>query len=123
MASQTLLNKIQQQIRSLEKCLDRPQHDMLRDQGLEEEGTELWNVCTRLCREDRSKSSAGIKLVLMSRVLAFLILHSCQWSAKCDAETVSRLLGLALRVAKLCIGLHIPLPFLPRERCFIVWLT
>ncbi|POS79951.1 hypothetical protein DHEL01_v201659 [Diaporthe helianthi] len=43
-ASQTLLNKTQQQIQSLEKCSDKSQHDMLHDQEFEEVGTELWNT-------------------------------------------------------------------------------
>ncbi|KAH8778487.1 meiosis protein SPO22/ZIP4 like-domain-containing protein [Diaporthe sp. PMI_573] len=76
---------------------------MLQDEELEAEGTKLWNVCTRLSRENTAKSSAGLKLVLWSRVLAFQVLHLCQWSAECDHQTSSHLLGLALRVVKLCI--------------------
>ncbi|KAG8164456.1 hypothetical protein KVR01_006374 [Diaporthe batatas] len=43
-ASQALLNRIQQHIQSLEKFSDKPQHDMLHDRGFEEEGTALWNL-------------------------------------------------------------------------------
>lgn len=108
-ASQTLLSEIHKHIQSLERSLDKPQHGMLHDEELETEGTKLWNVCTRLGREDPAKSSSGLKLVLRSRVLAFQLLHSCLWSSKSTSHTVFHLLGLALRVAKLCIGLHAPI--------------
>jgi hypothetical protein len=104
-ATQVLLSKVQQHIQSLERYSGKQQHGMLEDEDLETEGMKLWNVCTRLGRQNNVKSSAGPKLVLWSRVLAFQILHLCQWSVKCDFPTASRLSEVALRVAKLCIGL------------------
>lgn len=77
---------------------------MLHDEDLDAEGTKLWNVCTRVGRENPARTSEGLKLVIWSRVLAFHILHLCQWSTKCTTPVASHLMELALRVAKLCIG-------------------
>lgn len=108
-ASQTLLNEVQTQTQSLDRYSDKQHHGMLQDGDVNSEGTKLWNVCTRLGRENSAKSSAGLKLILCSRVLAFHMLHLCQWSTKCTAPVASHLMGLALRVAKLCIGLRAPI--------------
>lgn len=111
-ASQTLLTEVQKQTQSLDRYSDKPNHGMLHDEDLDAEGTKLWNVCTRLGRDSPARSSAGSTLVLWSRVLAFHILHLCQWSSKCTTPAASHLMGLALRVAKLCIGQHTPISVL-----------
>lgn len=81
---------------------------MLGDQDLERQGTELWNLCTRLYRNTTEKNlqnaSGGSELILYSRVLAYHILHLCQWSTKQPAQMVCHLMRLALKVAKCCIG-------------------
>lgn len=111
-ASQALLSEVQKQTQSLDRYSNKPHHGMLHDEDLDTEGTKLWNVCTRLSRENPAKSSAGLKLVLWSRVLAFHILHLCQWSTNSTAPVASHLMGLALRAAKSCIGPQIPMPLL-----------
>lgn len=105
-ASQALLAEVQRQTQSIDRYSDKPYHGMLHDEDLDAEGTKLWNVCTRLGRENAARTSAGLKLVLWSRVLALHILHLCQWSTKCTTPVASHLMGLALRVAKLCTGPH-----------------
>ncbi|KAK2606983.1 hypothetical protein N8I77_005697 [Diaporthe amygdali] len=105
-ASETLLRDVQKQNQLLDRYSDKPNHGMLLDEDLDTEGTKLWNVCTRLGRENADKparSSAGLKLILWSRVLAFHILHLCQWSTKCTVPIASHLMELALRMARLCI--------------------
>lgn len=118
-ASQTLLNEVQKQTKSLDRYSDKPHHGMMHDEDLEEEGTKLWNVCTRLGRENPAKSSAGSKLVLCSRVLAFHILHLCQWSTKCTPQVAMHIMKLALGVAKLCIGSQAHAPSLLRDKMYI----
>ena len=80
------------------------------DEDLEREGSSLWNLCTRLNREvvaDPGKNSARSKLLLRGRLLAFQILHLCQWSSKGTSSVARHLLRLALKVAKFCIGLFL----------------
>lgn len=110
-ASETLLRDVQKQNQLLDRYSDKPHHGMLLDEDLDTEATKLWNVCTRLGRENADKparSSAGLKLILWSRVLAFHILHLCQWSTKCTVPVASHLMELALRMARLCIGPQAP---------------
>ncbi|KAJ0124698.1 Testis-expressed sequence 11 protein [Diaporthe amygdali] len=105
-ASETLLRDVEKQNQLLDRYSDKPHHGMLLDEDLDTEATKLWNVCTRLGRENADKparSSAGLKLILWSRVLAFHILHLCQWSTKCTVPVASHLMELALRMARLCI--------------------
>lgn len=108
-ASQALLGEVQKQTQSIDRYSEKQNHGMLHDGDLDAEGTKLWNACTRLGRESPARSPAGSKLVLWSRVLAFHILHLCQWSTKCTTSIASHLLGLALRLAKLCIGQQTPI--------------
>ncbi|KAI3394550.1 hypothetical protein diail_2541 [Diaporthe ilicicola] len=105
-ASRALLGEVQKQIQSLDRYSEKPHQGMLQDEDLDAEGTKLWNICTRLGRENvhgTAQSSTGLKLILASRVLAFHVLHLSQWSTKCTVSTASHLMGLALKAAKLCI--------------------
>lgn len=111
-ASRALLGELQKQIQSLDRYSGKTHHGMLHDEDLDAEGTKLWNVCTRLYRENMNgtaKSSTGLNLILWSRVLAFHILHLSKWSTKCTPSTASHLIELGLRMAKLCIGLYTPI--------------
>lgn len=73
---------------------------------MDREGTNLWNLCTRLNREAEVKSSksSASKLILASRVLAYQILHLCQWSTKASANIACHLMRIALKAAKVCTG-------------------
>lgn len=78
------------------------------DEDMEREGTNLWNLCTRLNREPAadkaSKDSVWIKLVRASRVVAYQILHLCQWSSKSPTRVACHLMRIALKAAKVCTG-------------------
>lgn len=107
-AASALLSEVHKQVQTLEKYADKSNHGMLGDEGLEREGTNLWNLCTRLKRESAdtatSKTSAGSKLVLESRVLAYQILHLSQWSSKSSVRIATHLMRIALKAAKCCTG-------------------
>lgn len=112
-AAAALLSQVQKQAQTIERCAGKAHYDMLGDEELEKDGTQLWNLCARLNREKVTKPapekpSDGSKLVLWGRVLAFQILHLCHWSSKCTSSVACHLLRLALKVARLCIGLWGP---------------
>lgn len=79
---------------------------MLGAEDMDREGTNLWNLCTRLNREAGADSSDSVasKLILASRVLAYQILHLCQWSSKASANIACHLMRIALKAAKVCTG-------------------
>lgn len=108
-AATALLAEVQKQVQTLERYADKPDHGLHGDEELEREGTSLWNLCTRLNRECRVKSSEqsqGLRLVLASRILSYHILHLCQWSSKCQARTACHLMTIALKAAKVCTSAH-----------------
>lgn len=109
-AADALLSQVQKQAQTVEKYAEKAHHEMLGDEDLEREGTNLWNLCTRLIRVNTTKpapdkASAVSKLTLWGRVLAFQILHLCHWSSKSTYSVASHLIRLALKVVRLCIGL------------------
>ncbi|KUI61426.1 Testis-expressed sequence 11 protein [Cytospora mali] len=108
-AASALLSLVQKQAQTIERYAEKAHHDFLEDVDLEREGTNLWNLCTRLNREDldRPGKPSITKVVLWSRVLAFQMLHLCQWSAsKSTSPVACHLLKLAMKVAKFCIDDH-----------------
>ncbi|KAK7735234.1 sporulation-specific protein 22 [Cytospora paraplurivora] len=108
-AAGALLGQVQKQAQAVERYAEKVRHDMLEDGDLEREGTDLWNLCTRLFREimvEHDKPTVKSKLLLWGRVLAYHILHLCQWSPKSTSSVACHLLRLALKVAKFCIDDH-----------------
>lgn len=105
-AADALLEDVQKQVHTLERYSSKPNHGMFGDEGMDQEGTKLWNLCTRLKRESAvagPKSSIS-KLIMASRALAFQILHLCQWSSQASASIVCHLMKIALKAAKVCTG-------------------
>ncbi|ROV97146.1 hypothetical protein VMCG_07448 [Cytospora schulzeri] len=110
-AASALLSQVQKQAQAVERHAEKAHHDLMEDEDLEREGTNLWNLCTQLNRENMDKHTpkrptVGSKLILWGRVLAFQILHLCHWSSKSTSAITCHLLRLALKVARLCIDDH-----------------
>lgn len=105
-AAAALLAEVQRQVQTLERYADKPNHGLHGDEDLETEGTSLWNLCTRLNRESSTESQGSSRLVLASRVLAYQILHLCQWSFKCQARIACHLMAIALKAAKVCTSAY-----------------
>lgn len=102
-----LLAEVRKQVSVLERYADKANHGMHGDDDMEREGTNLWNLCTRLNREladKTAKGSVSSKLVLASRVLSYQILHLCQWSTKSQARIACHLMRIALKAARVCTG-------------------
>lgn len=79
---------------------------MLGDEDLDQEGTNLWNLCTRLKRELTATGSQDsvLQVIMASRVLAYQMLHLCQWSSKASVDVTCHLMRIALKAAKVCTG-------------------
>ena len=79
-------------------------------QELDQLGTALWNQCTRLRRKFQVSDlspKATLMNILLARIYALLLLDSAQPSAQATFANVLRLLKLALKVVKNCIGREI----------------
>lgn len=76
---------------------------------LDRRGTELWNQCIRL-RRDGEDSTDGLSshektALMLTRVLAYQIIDLSQWSAdSSEVAAITRLMKLALKAGKCCIG-------------------
>lgn len=105
-AAEALLAEVQTQVQTLEKYSSKPNHGMLGDEDLDQEGTNLWNLCTRLKRESAGKGSQAsvLRVIMASRVLAYQMLHLCQWSSKASINIACHLMKIALKAAKVCTG-------------------
>lgn len=71
-------------------------------------GTELWNTCTRLKREnnDHNEEATAHKALLLNiRVFAFQLLDAARWSKnETTATQLFQLLKPALKVGRSCIS-------------------
>lgn len=109
-AASVLLGEVQKQAQVLKRLADKPNAGTLGNAKLEHQGTNLWNLCTRVTRDvvdgKSNKAPIAMKLVLCSRVLAYHVLHLCQWSTKQPPHIACHLMRLALKVAKCCIGAY-----------------
>lgn len=113
-------------MQTLEKYSGKPNHGMLGDEDLDQEGTNLWNLCTRLKRELAGAGSQAsvLRVIMACRVLAYQMLHLCQWSSKASADITCHLMRIALKAAKVCTGmvLSILLPTI-QEYCMLMFCT
>lgn len=107
-AAAALLAEVNDQVKTLGRYAEKTSHGMHGDENMEREGTSLWNLCTRLNREPASEKSSKVpetsRLVLASRIVAYQILHLCQWSPKSSARVACHLMRIALKAAKVFTG-------------------
>ena len=74
-------------------------------QEIDNTGTSLWNICTRLRREyDLDKPQDVPTILLMARVFAFLLLGCAHESGKSEASNAVRVMKIGIKAAKNCIG-------------------
>ena len=77
----------------------------LKYQDLDTEGLTLWNLCTRLMRgNDYPSGPDQTEVILAARVFAFLLLDAGQTKATGTLRNVTRLMRVALKASKSCIG-------------------
>lgn len=74
-------------------------------QDLDIEGLTLWNLATRLMRTNDCPISPDQRATLLAaRVFAFLLLDGALGRGNTSPACVSRLMKIALKAAKSCIG-------------------
>ena len=74
-------------------------------QELDNKGTSLWNLCTRLRREYDSENSHDMPVILlMARIFAFLLLDGANQCGKSEASNAVRLMKTGIKAAKNCLG-------------------
>lgn len=97
-----LTDELENQIRAIKSCTLRGGQ---RHEQLDSTGTSLWNLCTRLKREEYDDSASGIhKVLIYTRIFAFLILALAQWGDRNAPNDVIRLTKLAIKTGRSCIG-------------------
>lgn len=101
------MSDVYKQVQTLERYSTRTNHGMVGNEDMDTAGTNLWNLCTRLNREtgDKASKKPASSLILLCRVLAYQILHLCQWSSKASANIACHLMRIALKAAKVCTGM------------------
>jgi hypothetical protein len=73
-------------------------------EDLDRSGTTLWNLCTRLKRSDEPNNQQKPLVLAMTRLYAFLMLDSGQNSGKGNFTNGVRVMKVALKTAKNCLG-------------------
>jgi hypothetical protein len=97
-----LTDELKKQIQILKSStLRKPQ----RHEQLDTVATVLWNTCIRLKREDDNDTSSSTRKVLIyTRVFAFLMLSLAQWTERNTPYEMIRLAKIALKASRSCIG-------------------
>lgn len=74
---------------------------------LDNRGTSLWNLCTRLRRIFDSDNLANVPpILLVTRVFAFLLLDCAYENGNNVAGNFTRLLKISVKAAKSCLGMQ-----------------
>lgn len=79
---------------------------------LDSVGTNLWNLCVQIKRQDDNDASpARSKLLTLARLFSFIILALAQWGDHNTPGDLLRLEKLAIKTGRSCIGiLHLRVP-------------
>lgn len=98
----TLIDQLERHIQSFPNNLGSTAATRYGD--LDKGGTGLWNLCTRLKRKDGDNKQQGSLVLTMTRLYAFMLLYCAQNSGKGTFANGLRLMRVALKVAKSCLG-------------------
>lgn len=70
-------------------------------------GTTIWNLCTRLRRDFESDNPKDIPIVLLlTRVFSFLLLDGAYDCGKNAPGNLARLMKIGIKAGKNCIGMR-----------------
>jgi hypothetical protein len=72
---------------------------------LDKSGTELWNLSARLKRNDDLSNAQTLTVLAMARLYALLMLDCAHNSGNGAFANVARLMKVALKTAKSCLGM------------------
>lgn len=71
---------------------------------LDKTGTSLWNLSTRLKRNDDLNNQQTLTVLAMTRLYALLMLDCAHISGRGGSTNVARVMKVALKTAKHCLG-------------------
>lgn len=101
---QSLTEKLQNKVFAI-KTYTLRNLDMHTRNQVEETGTDLWNLCTRKRRNEGERTSTGYcRVLLLARIYAFLLLALPDAKAKKQPHAIVRILRLAIKTGRSCIG-------------------
>ena len=101
-----LVNELENQIRAIQPCSLRDPGPG-RHQNLDSAGTDLWNLCTKLFRQDQEAeavSSARSKLIVLARTFAFYVVALARDGDNIEPGAMMLLAKLAIKASRHCIG-------------------
>jgi hypothetical protein len=75
-----------------------------RYEELDKSGATLWNLCTRLKRNTDLETQQTSVVFAMTRLFAFMMLDAAQSSGKGSFSNGVRIMQVALKTAKTCLG-------------------
>ncbi|KAH8811736.1 meiosis protein SPO22/ZIP4 like-domain-containing protein [Xylogone sp. PMI_703] len=97
---ESLFHEIENQIQAF-PSKQRPTSSSL-CQEIDKQGTSLWNLCTRLRRDEEVPSHEDVTIMLtLARIFAFLLLDIAQDNEKMNST--SRLMKVGIKAAKNCL--------------------
>lgn len=80
-------------------------------QDIDNEGLTLWNLCIRLLRTNEAQITKPSDVLLAARVFAFHLLDAANAKAAPTGAHVVRLMKIALKAGKSCLGMHCVHPY------------
>jgi len=87
---------------------------------LDKSGTELWNLSARLKRNDDLSNAQTLTVLAMARLYALLMLDCAHSSGNGAFANVARLMKVALKTAKSCLGMK-SIHFSHSYILYIIW--
>lgn len=99
--SQKLIPELEHQIRGIKSYASHGAH---RYEQLDALGTDLWNTCIRLNRDNEDATALVRKTLILARVFAFQILSLAQDIGDTNSGRLIRLAKLAIKSGRSCIG-------------------
>lgn len=104
-ATDQLVDQINQHGKKLHTYTHKPVAGVPRDPEVDQQGTRLWNICTRLRRECDPTNKRLKRLYLYGRVLAFHLLVVANPRETRKAQDLIYVVKLALKAARDCVGM------------------
>lgn len=98
----SLMDKLENNIQSFPQSLGSAA--AIKYSELDKSGTALWNLSTRLKRNDGVNNRQTLTVLAMMRLYALLMLDCAQSSGKGAFTNVARVMRVALKTAKHCLG-------------------
>ncbi|KAA8629884.1 hypothetical protein SMACR_04082 [Sordaria macrospora] len=102
-ATDQLVDQINQHGKKLHTYTHKPVAGVPRDPEVDQQGTRLWNICTRLRRECDPTNKRLKRLYLYGRVLAFHLLVVANPRETRKAQDLIYVVKLALKAARDCV--------------------